>query len=540
MAEPLKNLTIVGGGTAGWLAAAMIAARNRPGEPAALAITLIESPTIPTVGVGEATTLSMGWTLDLAGLDESDFIRNCDATFKAAVKFIDWDRGADGAARSYFHPFSFPAYLNGYAPAYHFHRRHKTGGGRSFDHSMLGSCAVLDAMKSPRKPGAGNLEGLFPYAYHVNAGLFAGYLRDYCRTIGVTHVLDDVVGVNRDERGYVSSLALERGGDHPVEFVIDCSGFRSLILQQALEEPFVSFQESLPCDRALPMPVDHADPDGPLPAFTISTGLSAGWAWNVPLWSRRGTGYVYSSAHISDDEAMAELAAHNGVDAPSGDARAIRMNIGRTRRSWVNNCVGMGLAAGFIEPLESTSIHFVQMSIRWLLDNFPDRECSPALQSNFNGLTSGLYEEIRDFIALHYVLNNRDDTPFWRFARNELKCPDRLAGLLDLWRYKLPTAPDLPNRNALFSEWSYMYVLFGKGYFDGMDFPSEEAVRDSDFDEFQFAVARDRNRLMAEAPDHRAAIRDIRQAASPVWYRRDGDGDGDAMPMTDGDGPAIA
>ena len=179
VAEPIRNLTIVGGGTAGWLAAAMIcAARNRRNAGDELAITLIESP---TVGVGEATTLSMGWTLDLVGLDENDFIRNCDATFKAAVKFVDWDRNADGTDTGYYHPFSFPSYLQGYAPAYPFHRRGKSGGGgRSFAPSMLGSCAVLDANKSPRRPDANNLEGLFPYAYHVNAGLFAGYLRDYC------------------------------------------------------------------------------------------------------------------------------------------------------------------------------------------------------------------------------------------------------------------------------------------------------------------------------------------------------------------------
>lgn len=538
MVGSLKTLTIVGGGTAGWLAAAMVsAARNIPGEEPGIAITLIESPTIPTVGVGEATTLSMGWTLDLAGLDERDFMRHCDATFKAAVKFTDWDRDPDGTPKSYFHPFSFPRYLNGYAPAYHFHRRNKNGGGRPFAPSMLGSCAVLDAMKSPRRPEAENLEGLFPYAYHVNAGLFAGYLRDYCKTIGVSHVLDDVVDVNLDDRGHVASLSLERGGEYPVEFVIDCSGFRSLILQKALEEPFLSFQDSLPCDRAMPMPVDHVDPDGPLPPFTTSTGLSSGWSWNVPLWSRRGTGYVYSSAHISDDEAQAELAALNGVP-PDNAPRAIDMNIGRTRRSWVNNCVGMGLAAGFIEPLESTSIHFVQMSIRWLLDNFPDSAFSPALQKNFNGLTSNLYEEIRDFIAMHYLLNNRDDSPFWTFARNELKCPDRLSELLDLWRYKLPTAPDLPNRNALFSEWSYMYVLFGKGYFDGIDFPTEEAIQDSDFDQFQFSVAQERNRLMAEALDHRAAIREIRGMTVPTWYRPE-NADFPA-PVTGEDGSAIA
>ncbi|CAN0479942.1 unnamed protein product, partial [Discosporangium mesarthrocarpum] len=199
MSEPIRNLTIVGGGTAGWLSAAMISAsRNGASDAEPLNITLIESPTIPTVGVGEATTLSMGWTLDLAGLDENDFIRHCDVTFKAAVKFIDWDRNPDGTPLSYYHPFSIPKYLNGYAPAYHYHRRYKDGGGRSFAHSMLGSCAVLDAMKAPRKPGAENLDGLFPYAYHVNAGLFAGYLREYCKTIGVTHVLDDVVDVNRD------------------------------------------------------------------------------------------------------------------------------------------------------------------------------------------------------------------------------------------------------------------------------------------------------------------------------------------------------
>ncbi len=224
-------------------------------------------------------------------------------------------------------------------------------------------------------------------------------------------MLDDVRDVTLDDRGFVAALELERRGTLPVEFVIDCSGFRGVVIKKALAEPFVSYAESLPCDRALALQVPHLD-GAKLPPYTTAAALDAGWAWSVPLYSRRGTGYVYSSAHVSDDEALAHLRAHVGPEADAGEPAFIRMSVGRAARSWVNNCVAIGLAGGFIEPLESTSIHFVQMSIRWFLDNFPDRACSPPLRNSYNALIEGLYQDIRDFIVMHYLLSNREDTEF--------------------------------------------------------------------------------------------------------------------------------
>ncbi len=524
MTNPINHVTVVGGGTAGWMAAAMIfAVRNRRGDGADLKITLIESPSIPTVGVGEATTLSMPWMLNLLAIDETDFFQKCDASFKIGVRFDGWDRDANGTPTSFLHPFEAPPFLYGFAPAYHYHKRRRAGADLPpLAEAVAPLTALLTANRAPRTAEAADFEGLTPYTYHVDAGLLAGYLREFCTTVGVAHVRDDVRDVTLDERGFVAALELERGGTFPVEFVVDCSGFGGLVVQKALAEPFVSYRDSLPCDRALALQVPHGD-GAKLPPYTTATALDAGWAWSVPLYSRRGTGYVYSSAHVSDDEALGHLRRHVGPSSDGAEPAFIRMNVGRARRSWVNNCVAVGLAGGFIEPLESTSIHFVQMSIRWLLDNFPDRDCGAPLRDGYNALVEELYEDIRDFIVMHYHLSNREDTAFWRAARHDLQVSDRLADKLALWRHKLPSAPDCPNRLSLFSEWSYIYVLYGKGYFDNVTFPIEDALADGDYDEFTRDLDRRRADLLARAPDHRDLLDRLRRIPAEPWYRPEGD-----------------
>ncbi len=520
MTNAINHITIVGGGTAGWIAAAMLfGVRNRRNDGEDLKITLIESPTIPTVGVGEATTLSMNEMLQLLAIDEKDFFQKCDASFKLAVRFDGWDRNADGTPASYFHPFAAPAYLFGFPPAYHYHKRRRAGAPQQpFAEAMAPLCALLMENRAPRTADTADFEGLVPYTYHVDAGLLAAYLREYCTTVGVEHVRDDVRDVTLDERGFITALELERGGTFPVEFVIDCSGFRGIVIKKALAEPFVSYADSLPCDRALALQVPHME-GAPLPPYTTATALDAGWAWSVPLYSRRGTGYVYSSAHVSDDEAVAHLRDHVGPQADGADPAFIHMNVGRARRSWVNNCVAIGLAGGFIEPLESTSIHFVQMSIRWFVDNFPDRACSPPLRDAYNALVEELYRDIRDFIVMHYRLSNREDTDFWRFARHDLMMTDALRDKLALWRHKLPSATDHPSHLSLFTEWSYIYVLYGKDYFDGVTFPIDDALADDDFDQFTQWVNERRAGLLASAPDHRALLDQLRGMPTEPWYR---------------------
>ena len=523
MNNALRSITIVGGGTAGWLAAAIIfAARNRRNDAEDLEITLIESPRVPTIGVGEATTLSMTWTMDLLALDEKDFFQKCDASLKAGVKFTNWDHAPDGSPSWYYHPFEAPFYLYGYPPAYHYHKRARAGVRQQpFAHSMVTLPALFDAGKAPRQAHAPDLEGLAAYSYHVDAGLFAGYLKEFCTNLGVRHVVDDVVDVDVDERGFITSLRLAERGAFPVEFVVDSTGFSGEIIRKTLDEPFVPYDDSLLCDRAVAIQVPH-EPGASLPPYTGSTGLDAGWMWEVPLYSRRGLGYVYSSQFCDQDAALKELLAKAGADEKDVDPNHIKMHIGRSRRSWVNNCLAVGLASGFVEPLESTSIHFVQMSIRWFLDNFPDRDCSPALQDAYNDAVRDLYEEIRDFIAMHYHASNREDTPFWRAARTEAQMPDSLKALMERWRYKLPSVSDMPSRLSLFSEWNYIYVLYGKGFFDGISFPIEDFICDEDFDMFSQELAQKRAQALAMAPDHWELLRQIREEETAPWYRPEG------------------
>ena len=521
MDNRINRFTIIGGGSAGWMAAGLLAATlNRRGDGPDVEITLIESPNIPIIGVGEATTLSTYESFAQMHLDEFDFLKHCDATFKSAVRFKGWDKFSDGTKSDYYHPFGAPPYLWGLAPAIHYHRRVKQGIVQpSFAHCMSRLPAMMDANRAPRNFEANYFEGIGKYSYHLDATLLGDYLKQFCTALGVTYISDDVVDVTLDERGYVAALALKEHGTHPVEFVIDCSGFRSLILRQALDEPFVPYGDHLLCDRALAVQVPHR-PGAPLEPYTTSTALGGGWSWNVPLYSRRGTGYVFSSQFRDDDEAIEEFLAHLGEDGKNAEPRVIPLTIGRAQRSWVKNCLAVGLSSGFIEPLESTSIHLIQVAIRRFIDHLPGRDCSPVLIDRFNHLNREMYEDIRDFIAMHYAISNLD-TPFWQAARADSVIPDRVRDRLEMWRHKFPSSLDQDIQNPLFSEWSFMYVLFGKRFFDGIDFPIESAVADSDFEEFQVDIRRAQQELLAKTPDHRTLLDQIHARQEPAWYRPD-------------------
>ncbi|MBT5047762.1 MAG: tryptophan 7-halogenase [Rhodospirillaceae bacterium] len=519
MDKRINHYTIVGGGSAGWMTAGLLASTlNRRGDGPDVEITLIESPSIPIVGVGEATTLSTFVAFAQMHIDEFDFLKNCDASFKSAVRFRGWDDLPDGSKGDYYHPFDSPPFIWGLSPAIHYLKRLKQGAKLpSFAHCMSGLPAMMDACKAPRDFESDFFEQIGSYSYHLDATLLGDYLKQYCTALGVTYISDDVVDVTKDERGYVSALELKERGTHPVEFVIDCSGFRSLILRQAMGEPFVPYGDHLLCDRALAVQIPHR-PGAPLESYTTSTALGGGWSWNVPLYSRRGTGYVYSSQFRRDDEAIEEFLAHLGEDGKDAEPRVIPLNIGRTRHSWVKNCLAVGLSAGFIEPLESTSIHLIQVAIRRFIDYLPDRDCSPVLIDRYNRSITEMYEDIRDFIAMHYATSNLD-TPFWKAARADDVIPDRVRARLELWRHKVPSELDVEVQNPLFSDWSFMYVLFGKHFFDDVDFPIESAVADSDFDEFLEDIQRGGQNLLSRTPDHRALLDKIHARTERAWYR---------------------
>ena len=315
---------------------------------------------------------------------------------------------------------------------------------------------------------------------------------------------------------------LKEKGRLPVELVIDCTGFRGVLVNGALGEPFIDYSKYLANNRAAAVQIPHTQPDRMEPV-TRSTALGAGWVWRVPLYNRVGTGYVFSSAHRSDEEACDELLAHlhetTGDAAKGAEPRIIPIRVGRTRNPWVKNCVAIGLSGGFIEPLESTAIFMIEMSVRWLLDYFPDKDFASPLRDRFNKVATQLYDEVRDFICLHYALGNRTDSQYWIDAREELEVPDSLAANLELWKYALPTPSDLPSA-SLFSYHVYHAVMLGKQVYDtGYAATAPYSVGTLTREQWMQHVAKLRQKIDQTAkalPDHRTLLTSIRGELEPA------------------------
>ena len=519
MGRPIRNVTIVGGGTAGWITAAYLNHRLQWGPTARadedVRITVIESPSLPTVGVGEATVPTLKATLRILEIPEAEFIFRTNASLKLGIRFEKWQLGPDGQPLTYVHPFTGGSVVRGRNPGYAF-LEHGLDGQRDLPGSTLipllsHSVEAIAQGKGPRGIDDDDFTFNLQYAYHLDAGLMADFFREICVERGVTHLLDEVRDITVDERGHIASLKLERNGELPVELVIDCSGFRGLLINQTLDEPFESYSDYLMNDRALPLQAKRLDPDHLTPA-TVSTAMNAGWAWRTPLYNRDGNGYVYCSSFISDDEALAEFAEHLNGAEPLTDPRVMRMRVGRNRRSWVGNCVAIGLAGGFLEPLESTGILSIELAARWLLQYFPSTDFEPVLQRQFNGLMQRFYEETRDFLGLHFTVGNRNDTPYWRAAHNDLKRSDALQNCLDLWQYGMPSLSDQRSR-MIFSEWSVQTLLFAKDFYGGQPLNSVDTVPADIWKWYAADRKAVRRGVLADLPDHLALLDAIRARA---------------------------
>ncbi len=387
----IRRVAIVGGGTAGWLAAAMLA-RAFAGT---IAITVVEDPEIGTIGVGEATIPPILDTLRFLGIDEADFVRHTQATYKLGIVFADW--GAVG--ERYWHPFgTFGAAINR-RPFFHAWQRARAGGlqPRFVDFSLCAALGDAGRFAFPDPRSEGPAAGL-RYALHFDAGLVARYLRAYAERLGVARLERRVATARLGADGLVAALVFADGGGLDADLFIDCSGFRGVLIEQVLGTGYVDWGDLLPCDRAVALPTAN----GPTrPPFTAAHALSAGWRWRIPLQHRAGNGYVYSSRHLSDDAALAELLAAVG-QRPEAEPRVIRFTTGRRKQFWNRNVVALGLASGFLEPLELTSIHLVTSGIYNLLDRFPDRDFAAANIAAYNAELTDEIEAIRDFIVLHY------------------------------------------------------------------------------------------------------------------------------------------
>lgn len=444
----LKNIVIVGGGSAGWMTAAALA--NALGETCK--VTLIESAEIGTVGVGEATIPPIKHFNQRLGIDEATFVRETSGTFKLGIEFIDWWKKGE----SYFHPFGQYGAEFDTVPFYQYWMRESLKGDidRIDEFSMAWAAARAGKFAHPSTDKR-LIQSTFDYAYHFDAGLYASYLRRYAEARGVLRREGRVTEASLDpETGVIKDVKLEDGTIFPGDLFIDCSGFFGLLIEKTLKTGYEDWSHWLPCNRAVAMTCEtNGDP---LP-YTKSTAREAGWQWRIPLQHRTGNGYVYCSEFIEADEAEQVLAGSLDGNRIS-DPKHLKFTTGKRKKFWNKNCVAIGLSAGFMEPLESTSLHLIQYGIMRLLALLPDRSMSPLLIEEYNALTSAEYERIRDFLILHYVATERNDSELWRYCAN-MSIPDRLKYKMDHFRERGMIVSD---ERELFTNPSWIAVYLGQ------------------------------------------------------------------------------
>jgi tryptophan halogenase len=469
LSEPVRKVVIVGGGTAGWMAAAGIS--KIMGEMPGFEIQLVESDEIGTVGVGEATIPQIVLFNRLLGIDEHDFVRATNATYKLGIEFRDWTR----IGHRYVHPFGFYG-LNMKGVEFHHHwlKGKALGSLHELDDYSLAIVAGLrDKFDHPRPDQPNSPLSKIAYAFQFDASLYARYLRAMSETAGVVRTegrIDQVV--QNPQTGFVEAVVLQSGDRIEGDLFIDCSGFRGLLIEQTLAAGYEDWSAWLPCDRALAVPCEHGGDRNPV---TRSTARAAGWQWRIPLQHRMGNGYVYSSAHVSDDEAAATLMA-NLDGKPLADPRPLRFTAGHRKKAWVKNVVALGLAGGFLEPLESTSIHLVQSGIARLMSLFPTRRFDQFEIDRFNAMTEKEYIDIRDFLVLHYNATERDDSEFWNYCRT-LEPPEGLAYKLEMFRLN---GRIFREHEELFTETSWLSVMVGQGIQAGGYHPAADLLPDDE------------------------------------------------------------
>ncbi|MFV3129007.1 tryptophan halogenase family protein [Niveispirillum sp. KHB5.9] len=424
--KPLKKIVIAGGGTAGWITASMLSFMLKGTQTA---IELVESDEIGTIGVGESTIPPFVVLLRNLGIDEQEFIAATDASFKLAIRFEDWFK----KDLTYYHPFGT---LGGQIDTHEFYQcwlRAKEAGHPSELQDFAPATVMADQFKFmlPFKAQR-TLISSASYALHVDAKRVAQYLRNYSEARGVTRTEGRITRVRTKPNGHIEGLDLANGKVVDGDFFIDCTGFRSLLLGQTLGVGFIDWSSELLCNRAIAVQTENTDDDADVHPYTLAHAQDCGWRWRIPLQHRAGNGYVFSSHFLSDDEAIATLM-RQVRGRPIIDPAVIPFRTGMRAKMWEKNCVALGLAAGFIEPLESTAIHLVYRAADYLLRFFPDCDFDPSLANEFNRRIGAEYEEVRDFIVLHYCTTQRDDTPFWRAVRRA-PIPPSLRARMDLFK----------------------------------------------------------------------------------------------------------
>lgn len=502
MERSIQHVVIVGGGTAGWLSACLLAARRSD-----LSITLIEAPNIPTIGVGEGTWPTMRDTLAKIGIAEAEFLRECDASFKQGSRFDGWVDGS--ATDSYLHPFSSPpaGEMRELLSAWHV-----SVPDISFAAAMSAQHAACARDLAPRQRAMPDYAGALNYGYHLDAGKFAALLaRHATQRLGVTHISAEVASVMASEDGDIAALNLRGQPALAGDLFIDCSGHAAILIGGHCKAEWFDRSDVSFNDRALAVQIPTV-PDAPIAAQTVSTAHAAGWLWDIALPTRRGIGCVYASRFMDDDAAQVVLAGYlkekfPGIDPEQFQPRKLAFRTGHRAQFWDRNCLAVGLSAGFIEPLEASAIVLIELSLAALIENFPaNRSAMTIHAARFNELFRYRWDRIVEFLKLHYVLSRREE-PYWRAQRGPETIPARLAEQLTLWRDQPPSAWDFPQVDEIFSAASQQYVLYGMGFAVPLALPTELTAATA-----RLSEVRQRARtLVAALPSNRTYFNDATQ-----------------------------
>jgi tryptophan halogenase len=499
------KIIIAGGGTAGWLTACYLAKALGANDPDGLSITVIESPDISIIGVGEGTFPTLRMTLKTLGIDEARFLRESSATFKQGIRFDDWTHAPqDGRHTHYFHAFEFPHHADN-SELLPYWLLGEAGPGTALADAVGIQKTVADASLAPKRSRDPNYGGPLNYAYHFDAFRFAAFLATVAKELGVKHLADTIDSVKLDESGAIAGLVTRANGFLEGDLYIDCTGLKAKLIGETLKAPFKSCRDSLLTDRAVACQIPNSRPDSPIASYTIATAHESGWTWDIGLENRRGIGYVYSSSHSSDDRAERILRSYIGAAGDENPVRLLKFDAGYRERQWVHNCVAVGLSAGFFEPLESTGIMLIEVAAAMIADFFPWSRDFEAPARMFNDLMRHRCGNIVNFLKMHYCLSQRPED-FWCDNRRPETIPRDLQCLLAAWRHRPPCRFDFVADYETFPYFSYQYVLYGMGHRTNLE-PARRRYRATTSAKQAFTqLKRFAQQAVADLPTHRALI----------------------------------
>ncbi len=502
----IKKIVIVGGGTAGWLAANHLA--KKVNKPNGIEVCLIESKNIPTIGVGEGTVPAMRESLRYLGIDEGEFVKQCDVTFKQSIKFVDWTHDPTQKGSHYYHHlFDYP-FIQEFNPTPYWLRDKTT----PFANNVAIQAQICDSGLAPKRITHPQFQGATAYAYHLDAAKFSAMLtRHAVDNLGVEHIKTDVTQVNLAQNGDIKSVTTSDYGEIEADVFIDCTGFSSLLMGQALNIPFVDKSDVLFADHALAIQVPYDSADTPIASHTISTAKEAGWIWDIGLFERRGIGHVYSSSHTTHERAEQILRDYIGHQHKDLEARKIKMQVGYREKAWHKNCVALGLSQGFVEPLEATGLLVFDATARMLAEQFPhQKDGIEQVAARFNFRIRNTWDRVIDFIKLHYCISKRRDSDFWIDNTNPNSIPDSLRENLAFWRLNIPSEYDFHSKLEIFNLENYLYVLYGMEFDTDISAQSYRFNQQQQYQSWLSQLNRHAEQTMSQLPAHRELIKKIK------------------------------